>query len=669
MKLMRGWLALVCLAGAGAPAAMPQAVEPDETVIRSSVREVLLDVVVRQKNLQLARKLKAEDFTVTEDDVPQKIKTFRFVSGGDSDPAPEVITAAPASPGAPPAPPRKVEEPSFVSIVLDQMSPGTRKYAQDAVNAFLTHELRSNTFVSIFLLDYRMSVLQGFTNDRTLLASAVNRGLSGTYSSLSSDNASVVNQTDYAVQATRTGVAIGSTTDLSATPDLARAGAATSIDQGAVAAAKIVADQREIAMYQGGRRTVAALMNLVKYEASLPGRKTVLYLSEGLNLPPGQHELIRDVISTANRGHISFYGIDVRGLSTFDANSLAVNLAKSAAAVSASQVASSVGVNPKQAKEADTINEMNVGNTDQNMAELAEGTGGFAVFDSNEIGKAMVRVMQDVRTHYEISYVPASEIYDGHFRKIQVAVTNPKLTVQSREGYYALPDLNGKSVLPFEMAALSALDSKPAPHAFAFRMAALRYRPAQQGYRYEIAFELPTASLTPHVDAEQHKARLHATFLALIKDERGQVVEKVSHEIDENVPEDKLQRFRQGRIIFTKPVALLPGHYTVEGVATDAESNRASTKRAALVVGASRSSALSDVSLVRDLQPLSGPRDPGDPLEFDGGRVTPELDGTVSAAEEHGGDFVIYGEPGAVKPKVKVQFCWMARRWLRQSRS
>ena len=51
--------------------AQQPAPEVSDSVIRSTVREVLLDVVVRQKNQQLARKLKASDFIIKEDGVPQ----------------------------------------------------------------------------------------------------------------------------------------------------------------------------------------------------------------------------------------------------------------------------------------------------------------------------------------------------------------------------------------------------------------------------------------------------------------------------------------------------------------------------------------------------------------------------------------------------------------------
>ena len=49
-----------------------------------------------------------------------------------------------------------------------------------------------------------------------------------------------------------------------------------------------------------------------------------------------------------------------------------------------------------------------VSNRQQNMQELAESTGGFAVVNTNQIAEPMERVMEDIRTHYELSYAPKS---------------------------------------------------------------------------------------------------------------------------------------------------------------------------------------------------------------------------------------------------------------------
>src|ERR1035438_4023988 len=105
--------------------AQQPAPEVSDSVIRSTVREVLLDVVVRQKNQQLARKLKASDFIIKEDGVPQTIKTFRFVTGNETEPAPSGRSASstPAARGdAPDSSVEKVEEPAFVSIVFEELT-------------------------------------------------------------------------------------------------------------------------------------------------------------------------------------------------------------------------------------------------------------------------------------------------------------------------------------------------------------------------------------------------------------------------------------------------------------------------------------------------------------------------------------------------------------------
>ena len=651
---------VVLLAGgllAQQPAASP---ELSDAVIRSNVREVLLDVIVRQKNHQLARKLRASDFTVTEDGVLQQIKTFRLVTGKDTEPLPQPVStqqiAAPHSEAAAAAPVQKVEEPAFVSIIFEQLSPESREYARTAALEFLKHELRSNTYVAIFSLSNGLYRLQNFSNDRNLLASAVERAALTNYSNLAASNAKLDNQLDYQMNSGVGGIFVTSTIDPTKTPDMATGDTSTVVGD---ISSMAQTQQREVAMYMEGMRTVDALLTLVKYEAQLPGRKTVLYVCEGLNLPPGQRERIFNVISAANRSNVSFYGIDARGLLLSSPNALARNLSNSNAAVSAKRQMSSVigGADELDAKQDDSQFEMGVANTQQNLQELSQRTGGFVVMDTNEIGKAMIRVMEDVRTHYEITYTPVSTVYDGRFRKIAVITANAKLDVQSREGYYALPDLNGHSLDPFELPALNALNAKT-PSAFPLHLAAMRFDPLRTAVRYEIAFDLAAENITMKPTGSTHQSRIHASFLALIKDSHDNVVDKVSRDIDQLVPDAKAELFKQGHIFFTEPVTLAPGHYTIEGVALDAEggdTKRAGIRRIALSVAPPEGIGVSDVALVHAFQPLTAPRNAEDPLQFSGGRVTPELDAVLPSAEGASLYFVLYPGP-AGKPQVTVDF-------------
>ena len=657
--VLRGTLAILL----SAPVLWCQNTAPEgaETVIRSNVREVLLDVVVRHKDMTLAKKLKATDFTVTEDGVPQSVRTFRFVGGSA---AAVVPAAAPMDASAvaavATAQANTLREVNFVSIVFGEMSPDSRRNAIEAADAFLNLEFQTHTYAAIFGLNLRLNAVQDFTGDRALLRKAVARAVNGTSMELAHATADVLNQTTYTITGAQGGVSVNAGTDVSRTPDFATSGAAGApLSEAQQGIAQMVSAQRDMVAYGEGMRVMTALLRLVEYQSKLPGRKTVLYLSEGLIRPPGNSGIIRQVISAANRGNISFYCVDVRGLTTATSNGTTAGLTASAAGISAGQntAPSSPAAAKQQMTQEDLIADALSLHTQQNMAELAEGTGGFATFSTNQFKKNMARIMEDVRTHYEISYVPSATVYDGHFRQISVKVRDPKLTVQSRDGYFAMPEVNGTAVAPYELQGLRALQGS-GRHDFEFRAAALRFKPLPGGFRYEMGFELETASLTTKVNPNTHTARIHGIFLALLKDAAGQVVGKVSQEVDRAVPEDKLDTFRRGKIIFTSPfeAATTAGRYTLDAVVTDPEGNRASTKRLSLVVPGAAAALLSSVAVVHEITPPDGPRDPGNPLEFPGGKVLPSLSQTGNAATQTVVFFVVYPQPGAEKPRVTVEF-------------
>src|SRR5208283_1576278 len=180
------------------------------------------------------------------------------------------------------------------------------------------------------------------------------------------------------------------------------------------------------------------------------------------------------------------------------------------------------------------------------MQELAESTGGFLVANTNDPAKPLHKVMEDVRAHYEISYVPNSQNYDGHFRKIEVQVTRTGAQVHTRAGYFALPLLGGEVLQPFEMAALDALNAKPQPKTFAYRAQALAFRGARSAVQYSMVFQVPMQNMSYREDKQTAKLRTHISLLAVVKDADGQVAAKVSRDLANDIPADKFDAFTQG---------------------------------------------------------------------------------------------------------------------------
>ena len=95
-----------------------------------------------------------------------------------------------------------------------------------------------------------------------------------------------------------------------------------------------------------------------------------------------------------------------------------------------------------------------------------------------------------------------------------------------------------------------------------------------------------------------------------------------SREIDRGVPEDKLELFRRGETIFTGPFEAAAGRYTIDTVAIDSSSGRASRNgwpwcdEAGWSGGEQRRGGTPDQRRSITARPWS-------PLEFSGGRLSP----------------------------------------------
>jgi len=124
------------------------------------------------------------------------------------------------------------------------------------------------------------------------------------------------------------------------------------------------------------------------------------------------HEVeFRELLQMANRANVSFYPIDARGLVVFD-----------------TPIEWGVPVDVDAAWLRDRYND---------LRDMASQTDGAAVLDTNDISGAMQKVFKDVGSYYLMSYYSTNQKLDGRFRRIRVEVTRPDVDVRSRPGYLA----------------------------------------------------------------------------------------------------------------------------------------------------------------------------------------------------------------------------------------
>ena len=66
---------------------------------------------------------------------------------------------------------------------------------------------------------------------------------------------------------------------------------------------------------QRARASLTTFMHIAREQRRLAGRKTVLYFSNGLQVPPNLVDTLHTALSEANRANVAIYPIDARGLS------------------------------------------------------------------------------------------------------------------------------------------------------------------------------------------------------------------------------------------------------------------------------------------------------------------------------------------------------------------
>ena len=73
----------------------------------------------------------------------------------------------------------------------------------------------------------------------------------------------------------------------------------------------------------------------------------------------------------------------------------------------------------------------------QTLRELAENTGGVAIVNTNDLVGGVRRIADETAAFYLLGYYSTNQKLDGKFRRIDVKVTQPKVNISARRGYYS----------------------------------------------------------------------------------------------------------------------------------------------------------------------------------------------------------------------------------------
>ncbi len=560
--------------------------QKDDDKITLSASEVVLDIVVRDKKGKIVKDLKASDFEVFEDEVRQDVTSFRLVARDTTtvaDTRKDPTTSTTVTPTTAREPFANV---SLIALVFDRLSPNARSLAHKAALSFVDESLKPDDLATVCAVDLSLRVLQPYTSDAQLLRQAIDRAAAASTSTFTAAGAG---------QQTRGEIEdrMESLRNQSSAPSGGGPGStsSTAVNGQAIAEMKLAEmNLRTLEVFdmlerdQQGYATTNALLAVVNSLRNVPGRKSIIFFSEGVAIPPAVQAHFRAVINAANRANVSVYTVDAAGLRVQSTDSESAREIRALGNRRANQTAS--GREDTSGRPMSMQLERNEDllklNPHSGLSDLANETGGMLISETNDLGAGLRRVDEDMRSHYVLSYLPKNQEYDGRFRKVAVRLKRSDLDVQTRKGYYAVRSTGAAPVLDYEAPALAAL-SKPTS-AFSLRVMGFSFPEPKRTGLVPVLIEVPASAITFTPNKEKNIYTSDFSIIAVVKDEAQQVVSKLSQHYVLTGPLDKIEGAKQGEILFYKETQLAPGRYTIEAVAYDATSKKASTKNAGFEV-------------------------------------------------------------------------------------
>jgi VWFA-related protein len=632
-------------------AAAPQHFEATSTAI-------VVDVVVRDTKGALITDLAPDDFELYEDHLRQSLGSFTVANRGTGigvaarkrDGTTRLAeTSQPDDAAATPS----TTENGLTALVFDRLSADNRTLAQRAALRGVPMQGELPNAVGVFAIDLQVNLVQPFSRN----PGDVRAGLL----KIGGLNASQFQQRDRRIidlqerrqvlgpELTATVVANR------ATPSAAGTQAIGSIE---VELAQNRMESRMLEMFdtlereQQGYSTTNALLSVVASLQETPGRKTIVFFSEGLAVPPAAQTAFRSVVDTANRANVTIYAVDASGLR---AESTIGDVRREMTAAGIDRIVQNesgalpiAGAMLRGLERNEDLLRMD---PHTGLGDLARDTGGFLVRDTNNLQSAFRRIDEDMRFHYVLTYAPANQQFDGRFREIDVRVRRPGARVFARRGYFAVRSLSPMPILGYESVALASLDQTPLPNAFPIRAGGLSFPELTRPGLTPILVAVQTGVLSYDRDEPTGLYAAEAVVLVRVRDTRGRVVYKTSQQYLLSGRLDELDAARSGEILFYRQPELLPGAYSVESMVHDAKSNRSSARISTVTVpspdaGHSRVSSVVIVGRAETVK--AADRDAQNPLYVGDLLLYPDIGLPVRRPDdkELAFFFTAYGKPG-----------------------
>lgn len=545
---------------------------PESDVVKISTNLIQVDVTVTDKSGNAVRDLRPDEIEIYENGKLQKVNNFSFVPGNrttseeaaklskeNKKNSPNVIL--------PSGPIRPEQVRRTIALVVDDLnlSFGSTAWVQDALKKFVNEQMQDGDLVAIIRTGAGVGALQQFTSDKRQLLAAIERvrfNMAGSanlayFNPLNTSVTQQINSAD-----TEDPGAAPTQFDININNETA--------DRDALE--KNLNEFRENIFASG---TLGALNFVVRGMNQLPGRKSVVLISDGLPLltrdGSGRPELsriytsLKRLIDFANRSSVVFYTIHAPGLVVpmFSAEEDLSGVAR-------------IGGENSVTNISDRINKIN--DDQEGLRYIADETGGLAYFNQNDIGRGIRRVLDD-QSYYLVGYEPDDAVFNAKerkFNKLEIKVKREGTKVRYRSGFFGIAEEQlAKPKLSVTDTLIEALTSPFGKNEIAVRMNAIFAGDEKQGAFVRSFINVDAATLTFTKDTTGKFYSTSFDIVAITFGDNGKILDERSKNFTITLDQLQYEKFQERGLVTTFSLPIKnPGGYQVRLALRDVASDR-----------------------------------------------------------------------------------------------
>ncbi|HEY3131248.1 MAG TPA: VWA domain-containing protein [Acidobacteriota bacterium] len=487
---------------------------------RVSAELVMVDLRALDSRSHPVQGLKASDFEILEDGIPQKVDSFREILLQPSPAAASVESRrliVPHQHEDVEIPLDKVAEHRLWILLFNLAGMETDQVIQavDSARKFIRQTMTLDDLVAVLSFTGELRLVSNLTNDRDLLLGALDK----------MDKISRQQEANI--------------------PSQDSTGSTDNDDLG-----EFIADDTEFAIFDTNRQLVS-LQSVLQLYKEIPARKALLYFSAGIQQNDTSNlDELRLTSDLANRTNTSIYAVDTRGLVALAPGGGARERGPRGTAIFTGQA-----VNDQLTK---------LANTQEMMQALSKDTGGKALVDNNDFQPAFTQARDDSSHYYLLGYYSSQTRKDGRFRKIVVRSRVPNLKLVYRRGYNAPKPFQAYNSKEKDELLERAIVSREQPQDFAVDFRADYFYQSSGQVLVPLSLKFSKKDLLADGGTQKQKLDL----VGFARDSQGQVVQ---------VLRDSIELSASGlspAVLYQNAFMMNPGIYTLTFFARENRDGR-----------------------------------------------------------------------------------------------